>query len=403
MLASCGAVLAQDALYELSFGYDPDTDQEGGGETTFGSQDALLGAVSTSGLTGIDPTYDGEPVEITLDLRGAEIDVIIKPVTDETDPSFGLIRAIVEIDGEEADVFDADTQDEAIEESVTFIRNAIPDLTSTLVATTATDPVAGNPSSLQTRMISADFQIGTAVGNSPDFSSAGAGGAKPQAVFGLGLNYGNFSADGVEVSYAELPFSYAIPLDDPRYAILFEAPLTFVDINGAESITASLGTGIRLPMTDDWSLTPTVRVGLSASDDFAVEGYLYGASLVSNYNFTLGNFGITLGNQMSHLKSLPLDANDYDLQNTVIKNGVGVSGDTKWEMFGLPVTWEGSVVNTRFFGDELFIENFTDVAVSLGTSNSDNGFQLDSLRLGVTYTFGDEGMSGTELNFGYKF
>ena len=151
-----------------------------------------------------------------------------------------------------------------------------------------TSPVAGNPLSLQHRMVEGDFRLGSFVGASPDFVSAGAGGAQLPPLIGIGLGYTYVSSAEYSVRQTELPFSYSRPLADPRYALVFDFPLAYTDITTygsgtARIYSASLGAGVRLAVLDNWIVTPTVRVGVSSDTGEAINAWLAGASVVSNY------------------------------------------------------------------------------------------------------------------------
>ncbi len=270
------------------------------------------------------------------------------------------------------------------------------------------DPVAGNPSGLESRMIASDFRLGSFVGPSPDFASAGAGGAALPNLIGVGLGYTSVSVENFHIERSELPFSYSRPLADPRYALVFDLPISYTEIQVggfafSRIYSASAGAGVRLAMLDNWTITPTLRLGAMYSVDDDITAWLGGASVVSNFTTNLGPMDLSIGNQLSYIGTLPGDNGGYALQNTVLRNGLGLAGPTSAQIFELPVTWEASVVNTQYFGTALFAENTTDVAVSFGTQNSKNGVTWDSMRLGLTYTFSDTSFEGLELNFGYRF
>ncbi len=270
------------------------------------------------------------------------------------------------------------------------------------------DPVAGNPSSLESRMIASDFRLGSFVGPSPDFASAGAGGAALPSLIGVGLGYSSVSVENFQIDRSELPFSFSRPLADPRYALVFDLPISYTEIQvGSFSFSriysASAGAGVRLAMLDNWTITPTLRLGAMYSVDDNITAWLGGASVVSNFTTSLGALDLSIGNQLSFIGTLPGSNGGYDLNNTVLRNGLGLGGPTAAQIFDRPVTWEASVVNTQYFGTDLFAENTTDVAVSFGSQNSENGVTWDSMRLGLTYTFSDTSFEGLELNFGYRF
>lgn len=263
--------------------------------------------------------------------------------------------------------------------------------------------VAGNPGSLMSRMVASDFEIGTKTGFGLDHSIIGAGGARSGGPFSLHGNFGIWTAPGVEITLMELPFSYAYPLKDPRYAFIVEAPIAMIGLDGAQAFSASVGAGLRLPMTDNWNITPIVRIGAAASDDLGLEGFLWSASIVSDYRNTFNGMDLYVGNQITFVQTIPISRNDYDLSNVVLRNGAGLAGPTDFKFFGQPATWEATAVNTQYFGDDIYVENQTDIGISIGTRASDNGVQYDSARLGLTLTITDQDYAGVALNFGYRF
>ena len=93
----------------------------------------------------------------------------------------------------------------------------------------------------------------------------------------------------------------------------------------------------------------------------------------------------------------------YDQQNVIGKNGIEISGPTRAKLFGLPTTWEASVVHTKVGGDATYIDEWVDVSFSLGTIGSKNNVTWDSVRVGITYTRANRGVEGININFGYEF
>lgn len=278
-----------------------------------------------------------------------------------------------------------------------------------LVKSSPVDPVAGNPNSLMSKMVAADFDGATTVGPGTSFkaTTSGEGDEDAPNLIGLQARFGRFAAGNFDSNVVDLPFSYVIPLADPRYAVSIDAPMTVVTTEGAQSYAASLGVGVRLPVLDNWFVTPAVRFGGTGSLEVGGASLLYNGSVTSNYEFEVAGVDFSLGNGVSFIQTLPLSFNsfeaDYDLTNFVFRNGLGASGETPFSIFNEPVTWEAAIVNTQFLGDALFVENATDLSVSFGTKASESGLAWDSLRIGLTYTFTDADFSGVRLNFGYQF
>ena len=349
-------------------------------------------------LSDINPNYsDTTPATIRGSFRGVPLRVEYPTAGPElifTVPGLNFTRRF------DNSLSREDNEDELLTFLEDNINNILTDVLNLAVATTATDPVAGNPASLQARMVEADFSMGSGIGGGSNYGSERTASADADGdedapnLIGAGARLGRFTSNDIDTTVIELPFNYTIPLADPRYALIFDLPLTYVDIDGATSYAGSLGFGVRVPVFDNWSITPSLRSGITGSVDLGSVGGLYS----------------TLGNMVSYVATTPIDTEvdgyqiEYDLENYITRNGVGLSGEVPGRtLLGLPMTWEAYVVNTQIFGDDVFIDNYTDVAFSLGSKASNNGITWDAVRLGLAYTFTNEDYSGFKLDFGYRF
>jgi hypothetical protein len=272
-----------------------------------------------------------------------------------------------------------------------------------MAANTAVDPVAGNPNSAVSQMAASDFMNGSDVSTS-DQLTASTTGSNNQ--IGLGIRFGRYSAGDFDQNVITIPFKYTFVMDDPRQQIRVDLPVTYVETDKAVAASASLGVGYRMPMSDSWSLTPTIRLGAAGSEDMASAAIIWSAGLTSDYKFTRDDIVYTVGNMVGYYKTESLDAGDYeigyDLTNPMMRHGISAEGGLDYKLFGKPTSWEGSLAWTKFFGDELYIDSYFDLAFSLGTRRklvSD----WDDMRLGVTYTHGKNDFSGFHMNFGYEF
>lgn len=370
-------------------------------------------------LIGNDITYDGgdlvdlgyTPTSVATfggDLRGLDVDLVFPTAGTEVQlvvPSIGLVI-----------VYDSGTsRDDSValleQHLLDNINQDLSKILRALMGETPFDPLVGNPNSLQSKMVEADFGMGTGIGPGTSFKATGPAvdGEDAPNLIGIGARFGRYTAQGVDTTVIDIPLSYAIPLADPRWAVIIDAPLTYVQTGNAESYAASLGVGLRVPVFDNWTLTPAVRAGLTGSEDLGSAGTLYSASLTSNFEFELGGLDMEVGNMISYVASTPITVEvagydlDYDVENMVTRNGIGINGKLNRELFNQPVVWEFNAVNTQIFGGNVFIDNYTDLAFSVGTQQSTNGLTFDSLRLGLTYTFTNEDYSGFRVNFGYQF
>ena len=272
------------------------------------------------------------------------------------------------------------------------------------VANTPIDPVAGNPTSLQTTMASASFQSGSTVGPSARTGGARASGTLGYSHLGVSLQNGRYSGPGYSANITTLPLSYSLPFDDPRWALQLDAPLTFATVNGQSVMSGSIGVGLRMPVFDNWTLTPELRIGMTRNRALGVNATLFAASITSNYQLDLrGGFGVVFGNSLTYSKSLSTNGVNYDLENVINKNGIEVSGPVDFQLYGLPTNWQFSVVHSKIYGTPTYIDEWVDISASLGTIGSKNGVTWDSVRVGLTYTRANRGIQGINLNFGYEF
>ena len=66
------------------------------------------------------------------------------------------------------------------------------------------------------------------------------------------------------------------------------------------------------------------------------------------------------------------------------------------------LTAQVSYAHSWFSGSDLFLNQYHEVALSLGAPVEDLEALADELRLGVAWTFGKD-YSGVSVNFGYEF
>lgn len=384
------------------------------GVTTTNSADTIEDFVdlglSSSGFVSLNPAYTDMSIATgNLNFRGLPMIVAFPTAGPElvySVPELGFTRTFAaqatrDGNGEDLEDFLRTNQEGLLGRILNYF-----------VANTGTDPVAGNPASLQGNMVASDFGVGTGLGagnSSQGTGAAGGDGEGRRNVYGLGARFGRFSVDGNDIDTVNLPLSFVRPLDDPRYAIIIDVPLTYSETNGSASAAASLGLGMRVPITTRWTLTPMVRAGATGSIDLGSLAALYSGSLSSSFRFDVGSTEVNIGNMLSYITTSGATQRvddfeiDYDLQNTVTRNGVGLSGPLGYDLFGTETTWQASVVNTQIFGDDVYIDNYTDIAVSFGTEASRNGLTWDAIRIGFTYTVGNQGYQGGQINFGYQF
>ena len=367
---------------------------------SFQSIEDLIDAVDNAGVRRINLAYTNESAaSLQLNVRGLPA-TITYPANGTT-----LTLNIPSLNVTEK-TFTGATRDDSQEAFETYLEKngdgLLTKMLTYMVQNTPIDPVAGNPTSLMNQMGDASFAMGSSVmGGSPKNKED----RSPGNAVGLGFRFGHYAMDDFSQDLYSLPIHYTYTLDDPRKQIIVDFPIALVETEGSQSFNTSLGLGFRFPVHDDWILTPAVRAGAVGSIDMGSAAVLYSGTLTSNYDLYFKDLKVSVGNMATYVQSAPLDTGDfsidYDLTNTMTKNGVGVEGPLGFGMLGKLTSYKVDVAHTAFFGDALYIDNYTDVALSFGTRSTASS--LSNMRLGVTYTHGNNDFSGVRMNFGYTF
>ena len=264
------------------------------------------------------------------------------------------------------------------------------------------DPVAGNPNSLQSRMLSSDYRLGT----EGPFTS-GDGPLDPSTnLVGLGLEYGHFSAGPFRGEVLELPIDYRINLRNPKWSVLMNLPLTATFTEGQWSILVSGALGAQFRPTDWWALTPLFRMGAAGSIDVGALGILYGFTLTNHMRLfewrgmrlAMGNMaGFT--NSMDGVKFAGYEFT-YDITNPVLRNGGTVEGE--FDLLGIPAGWKIFGSNMLLFGDDLYAESQNEVGAQLSTLGRVGGKPYDAIGFSVSYLFADD-YDAVSLRLRFRF
>ena len=277
------------------------------------------------------------------------------------------------------------------------------------VATTPVDPVAGNPNSLMSQMGASDFNVATGGGFTAGGRSDVAGGGR----FDLGARFGRYTADGFDTSVYTLPLGYSYGFSNGMRLII-DAPLTLLSTSGAQSYSGSAGVGLRIPMgvnlpeSLSWALTPMMRAGGVGSTELGAVGGLWSASLTSTLDWRAREgTTFTLANMASRLETMSVTISDYgisyDLTNYMFRNGL-IATQRLGELAGRQVSGSLFAVDTRFTGDDLYVKAYQEYGgyLTFGDPVTVAGMRLP-IRLGATFTQGDNGYRGFSVNLGFTF
>ena len=336
---------------------------------------------------------------------------------DDTKASFGQIdfrgipmtlrfddNAVLTFNVPDADIhnmtFDGGSQEESFQLLKDWLKNNKDGLMKKIlkagVEKTPYDMVAGNPNSLMATMTDNSFQRagGGVLGNFVSYISPNAS----QHSF-------DFDGDTKKAKVYSLPLAKTFNFGNSGYALLFDMPLTYADMDGSVSYAAQLGLGLKIPVINNdkmsWNLIPAGRVGAIGSEDMLSGGILYSGTLTSDLQIPVGNFTYGLTNMVGYIRDYSLKVDDYeieyDLQNTIFKNGVSVRWDfaDEWAL-------NGSYAYTFYSGSELFIDDYHDTGVAL-VRKFDKGSFFSGMALVGNYAFGSNDYQAYRLGINLLF
>jgi hypothetical protein len=381
--------------------------------TGYSDWDTFINAMDKSGLEGLLPgVYTGtQAAHITLDLRGLTMSAVFP---DANKANFRLtIPGIFDVTITDAEAnSNRDTATNLMQDKLER-SDILSKISQALAASSPVDPVAGNPNSLMSTMVGNDFNQSFSAeisniatpGETARTSSGQANESKSSNFVGVGLEYGQMTLGDIKVKSTTLPLSYTIRNDlDPRRQLMLRLPISVIDTAGAKSLQLGLGSSYRLPMTDNWSLTSSFNYALVGSIDLLSAAQMATAGITSTYFWRQSGYDIGMGNMLSYATTLPFtyDNKKYDpgIENTILRNGVMVSVPV--HAFGGKMHFETALVDTRFFGTELYSNSQQELKFTLGTTRSANVANAGLFRAGLSYvkTPNDNGF---KVELGYWF
>jgi len=373
------------------------------------------------------------PIDVTAGFKTLDQFIEgLKDATSRTSPSFQLslrgIPATLGTDGGTfllldipslgiSRTFSAQTADETFAQLKAFLTQS--DVAGLIqresARVSAFDPVAGNPASLMARAVAWDFFnafypfASNVTGGSAMIAQVGGtpAGAAPgpfRPLPGIGARYDRFTDQGQATQGFTLPLSYTFRSDlDPRRQFAINLPLTVVDIDGARAYLGTLNASLRLPVARNWALTGALGYSQVRATDLGTAGQLGSIALTSAYVFRTGFGDLALGNMVGYYKTISGTIGgiktDSGIANTVLRNGLLWSERAAW--LGSGMTIEYTLVNTHYLGSELYLKNYTEIGVNVGSNK-----RADSVRSymqgGLTYLFSSK-TKGFMANFGYWF
>jgi len=346
----------------------------------------------------------------TLNFRGLEINVSV-PAN-----SNAITLEIPSIDVSET--FTGATRDASVDDLEEWLQKEAGDVLTQimqeLAATSATDPIAGSPNSLESTMTSGSYERGFTSATTelePRTIEAGAG-EKNGNLAGVGFEFGYFEVGDAKGQSYRVPLSYTIRSNtNANKKFTISMPITVTELEGAYSYAVGLGGGLTWPINDRWAITPALDWGFMGSIDLGAVGQILAPSITSSYTWPIRNMKLSMGNMLGQYESMKISYGDYSfdpgISNTVLRNGLMLYIPT--DKFRKNTGIEVFVTDTRFFGNELHIDAYNEIGFSWGSKKirrkTIKGIiknYLRDLRAGLTFTFSEDS-SGISFNFGYTF
>lgn len=366
--------------------------------------------------------HDPNLVDLTRDLREESLELLIPLYTPTTPVSIDInLRGIIALTSFAANsttlvvdipqagitqTFTGATRDDSLHLFKDFIKEGGTKhrLLKAYAKYSPVDPIAGNPNSLMAQMAEADYLLGHL---SPLSGCDCSWSAQPILhQFQVGTKVTRGFAKGFDDTIVTLPLRYSYS-PDREWAFILDAPFTYHRCGGASSIFGSLGLGLRVPMTNEWSLTPTFRVGGGGSLDLCTSGSFISTGVVSVYNYKINNYVLSMTNYAGYYASTNLWLTgvnfNYHLHNYIFKNGLTLTSCEGFIFCDRPLNFSVSFVDSYFTRDQLFIRHYDEISVSLITNYLNPCLNYDCLSLEFAYQFGQKGYKGYSFNVAYQF
>jgi len=315
------------------------------------------------------------------------------------------------------EVFNGATRDDSVTAMTDWLKSngskAVEDMMKKLAEVSPVDPIAGNPNSLMATTVTNDFDIGF-TNTATKHTSSTSGSTKSSNDLMVHASYSSVDVDDKESKNYTLPFSYSINFDRNRdEKIIFYIPITYTEVEGAKAVSLGLKLGYQRPITENWTLTPTIGYSATGSVDLGTLAQLASTSLVSCYDFHLTkDLTLSMGNMVGYYTTVKLYEGEYaydpGITNTVFRNALMLNiptnswiKDTSFEIFA---------IDTRYTGSKLYIDTYQEYGIAYGFDQISEELLDDNLKMlskksfkvGFTYLNADKA-NGFKVNMGYSF
>jgi hypothetical protein len=346
----------------------------------------IFGADSLAELLGPDYTDDSLVVS-RIDLRGVGL-VLGFPAN-----SRDLVISLPQLDSSVTWSNDRISRDRKIDlieawlegkfELPTSGDGSMTPLLRAFIKYSSVDPVAGNPNSLQTKMVEADLFLAES-GSFVDIDPATGEFEVVDNWLRVEADFSYFDAAGIRGESYDIGVGYGLNLPNRKMALLFDLPLVLTRSgSGGLSYMISGALGLQYRVKPWWNVTPVFRMGFSGSFDLAALAVLYSGSVVSTMQWKLKGFDVAMGNligvesNIDRVKYFGMPV-EYDLLMGIFENGLTVGRPMRTRFFDKELSWQGFYRLSSFVGNELFLANQHAVGLRYSTGDVARGLAFET-------------------------
>ena len=286
--------------------------------------------------------------------------------------------------------------------------------------TQTTDPLAGNPASVQgiavrnaMNLNTDDSVLETETETAGASGKTGVGQAGSWMIgfaygrsFGYGYTNGGPDTNSVD---AVVQKSWRVFQGD-RSRLQLSVPVSYSDAYGGQQLQTGLALGLEQPIiAGRWSVEPQVSWGVALSNKLQSMGHLVVATVTSRYRIDgFGRGYFILGNMVGYSATLStgvigMDLNPH-LSNWIFRNGVAYELPLERMVFGRGASVRASYVFTAFTGSPLAVEQFHELTLSFGVRSREGQLHntFEAFRIGATILVGAH-YNQAAATFGFRF
>ncbi len=380
------------------------------GSAGFNTAQQVFDGLRDANLQALVPAYTGAAVaSMRIDYRGLTMNtafpVVGGPQLDLSIPGVGLAQSFV-----------GATREQSRQLLRDFFKNgdALGRIMKALAAASPVDPIAGNPTSLQSRMVASGYSshfrqlagplAGRALGLAPGAQAAPADRPIWLAAAGnqgldrpaeepsdrtgamAGLDVARYSSAGLSSMVYSLPFSVAFATEPDR-PLSLDGELQYADTEGARTYAGNLGLAYRWRLNEGWYLVPSASVGASVARDLGAAGIIVSGALTNAYRLAeQADYVLWMGNAVNLLQTVKTSLGDYSfdpkLRNVALTNGLVLSLTPSAL---LQNHWfEFSLADTRYTGSPGYDRRYDELGVALVRARRSGGGPA-TMRAAISY------------------